>query len=465
MLHNRIPPLFLVLLGHLIGISTGTDQDRPATLPEKPNILFIAIDDLRPELGCYGAEQVKTPHIDRFANRAVVFNRAYCQVPVCGPSRASLLTGVRPTRETCTLWNAEEFAPNVPTLPQWFREAGYHTISNGKIFHDPRDSWRKSWSEPPSLDFLAEHDRFLMPGSVADAQREGKQYPFFEAANVPDTSYVDGRICERTIEDLHRLKAMGKPFFLGCGFIRPHLPFNAPKKYWDLYDRSKIRIATNRFRPVDAPESLKGSTEIQMYATRGRTYNSDHFHKLARHGYYVSVSYVDAQIGRLLNALEVLDLARNTIVVIWGDHGWHLGEHDYWSKHNLMHQALHAPLLLRVPGMETSIRVNAIVEFIDIYPTLCTLAGLRQPSHLDGSSLLPVILDPKTAWKQAAYARYENGHTVISQRFAFTQYHDGLMLFDLQMDPQENINVVSLPEYRQAAVKMIQMLRKDAPSR
>ncbi|MDX1407229.1 MAG: sulfatase [Saprospiraceae bacterium] len=437
--------------------------DRPVTnvnaALDRPNILFIAIDDLRPELGCYGARQVKSPNLDRFASRAVVFNRAYCQVPVCGPSRASLLTGVRPTRENCTMWNAQQLAPDVPTLPEWFRKAGYHTISNGKIFHSPLDSRDKSWSEEPTLDFLEQHDRCLRPELQQEANEQRKVGPFYEAENVPDAGYVDGRICDKTISDLKRLKAMGKPFFLGCGFIRPHLPFFAPKKYWDLYDRNQIRIADNRYRPLNAPEELLGSIEMQRYTMRGHEYNSDDFHRVARHGYYASVSYVDALVGRLLAALEELDLAENTIVIIWGDHGWHLGEHNFWSKHNLLHQAIRAPLMISVPGMQTSVRLDALVEFLDIYPTLCAMARLPAPPHLDGSNLLPLILQPDRKWKDAVYARFRKGSTVITHRYIYTEYDQGRMLYDLEGDPQENVNLLTRLEYQPVATMMHELLR------
>ncbi len=425
---------------------------------KRPNVLFIAIDDLRPELGCYGSTHIQSPNIDTFAKHGIVFERAYCQVPVCGPSRASLLTGIRPDHRTCNNWDADKFAPNAVTLPQAFREAGYHTISNSKIFHGPEQAAKRSWSEPPTghdnhMDFFDPATKEFM---------KGKRGPFFEAADVPDEKYVDGQTCAKSLKDLKRLAKMDKPFFLGIGFIRPHLPFYAPKKYWDMYSREDIAIAENRFKPKNTPDALRGSREVHYYHDRNIEYNSLEFHTTARHGYYACVSYVDALVGKILATLDELKLRDNTIVVIWGDHGWHLGEHNMWAKTNLLHNATRVPLIISAPGFRKEIRTDGIVELVDIYPTLCELAGIKLPEHLDGTSMVPLMNEPKRQWKKAAFTRHGNGRTVTTCDYTYTEYGDNAqrMLYDRKKDPSENENVAEVEAYKET-VKQLSKLLSD----
>ncbi len=317
----------------------------------KPNVLFISIDDLRPELGCYGAKQIKTPHLDKLAADGSVFLNAYSNVATCGASRASLMTSLRPItgkRFTSYKSRADEDAKGIVTLPEYFRQHGYYTISNGKMLHVQDDS-PQAWTEPAwragsNTNREASYHWYNIFHDWVDPSSKdlvvGKKGPFYESADVPDNAYHDGQVCDKTIADLKRLAKMKEPFFLACGFWRPHLPFNAPKKYWDLYDREKIALAENRFRPKNAPKSLRGSTELsgQYSATQGFPKDED-FHRLARHGYYACVSYIDAQVGKILESLVELGLYQNTIVVIWGDHGFHLGEHNFWGKHNTMNHS------------------------------------------------------------------------------------------------------------------------------
>ncbi len=343
---------FLILGLFLLGGLMSRPVSAQETL-KKPNVLFIAIDDLRPELGCYGADHIKSPNIDKLASRGILFNRAYCQAPHCGPSRASLLSGVHTWKHNGTPLSPEKLAPGKLTLPGAFRQAGYYTVGNGKIYHQREDDAKQSWSEPPfSLVNGPKENNHLTFHDKDSANYVGgrkKRGPFFEAPDVPDNTYIDGQTCEKTIKDMRRLAKMDKPFFLACGFVRPHLPFYAPKKYWDLYDRENLALAGNRYTPKNAEKSLTGSEEVHSYHSRGIKYNSTEFHKIARHGYYACVSYADALVGKLLVTLEELGLQDNTIVVIWGDHGWNLGEHDYWGKHNLLHNSNTAtPLALRL---------------------------------------------------------------------------------------------------------------------
>ena len=452
--------------------------------PKKLNVLFIVVDDLRPELGCFGSPQVKSPNIDRLASQGTIFTHAYCQVPVCGSSRASLMTSVLPTpqRFRAADARADHDAPNCKTLPQVFKEAGYVTISNGKVLHVPDDAAERSWSKTPWRPD-AVHEAEADPESlknqpktaaIKDSYRQSYDSEttnklskagrgrIYESPDVPDDAYADGQIAERTIADLRRLKDGGQPFFLACGFFRPHLPFYAPKKYWDLYDRDKIVIADNRSRPLNAPRGLQGSSEYRLYEFGGLTDNSDEFHHLMRHGYFACVSYSDAQVGKVLDELDRLGLSDNTVVVLWGDHGWNLGEHDFWGKHNTMHHAVNAPLIVRLPGKPGGAKSDSLVEFLDVYPTLCELAGLTAPATVQGRSFVPLLQDPRQAFRQSVYTRYGFGDCVTDGHFIYTKYsNDGEMLYDLAKDPKENRNVAADPSYAKALAKMKSLLAKS----
>ena len=381
---------------------------------EKMNVLFLMADDMRPELGCYGVKEVKTPNIDRFAASGLLFQNAYCNIPVSGASRASLLTGVYPhypDRFVNYSAYASKDCPTAIPISRWFTSHGYYTISNGKVFHHLSDH-ANSWSEPPYRKhpdgydvYWAEYNKWELWMNEASARTinpKTMRGPFCEWAEVPDTAYDDGKLALKAIADLKRLKEQGKPFFMACGFWKPHLPFNAPKKYWDLYDREKIPVANNRFRPKDLPNEVKNSTEIYAYA-RTTTADDISFQKEAKHGYYACLSYVDAQIGKVLDALDELGLANNTIVVLLGDHGWHLGEHNFLGKHNLMDRSTHVPLIVRVPGLKKG-KTKSMVEFVDLYPTLCELCHLPIPKNqLDGTSFVPILTNLKAKIKDQVY--------------------------------------------------------------
>jgi len=422
-----------------------------AATPARPNVLFIAVDDLRPALGAYGDPQAKTPHIDRLATQSVVFTRAYCQVPVCGASRASLMTGIlpRPNRFTTHLSRADEDAPGAATLPQVFKEAGYTTLSNGKVFHNSADTRERSWSEGTWSPGQG-HSTSLDPATIAVKSAAGRPR-VYEAPDVPDSAYGDGRLAEKTIADLGRLKAAGQPFFLACGFVRPHLPFYAPKKYWDLYDRAKIELAGHRQRPTDAPPGLKGSAEYRTYAHGEYQDGTDEFHRMMRHGYYASTSYVDKLVGDILAALTRLGLADNTLVVLWGDHGWNLGEHDFWGKHNTLDTAVRVPLIVRVPGRTSGQTSAALVGTYDIFPTLCALANLPVPATVQGRSFAALLAAPQDTFRDSVYTRFGQGDAVVTDRWIYTRYgDDGEMLYDLARDPGETRNLAARPEHRAA---------------
>lgn len=453
--------LTLILLTSLL-LPSLTSLHAADEAKRRPNILFIAIDDLRPELGCYGDTQVKSPNIDKFASQALLFNRAYCQVPVCGASRASLMTSILPTPQRFTVAKTyvDDDTPGAVTLPQVFKQAGYTTLSNGKIFHFGTDTAERSWSEK-AWHAPQGHATNLDPESSATKSKDGRNR-IYESPDVADDAYPDGKTAARTIADLQRLKKDGKPFFLACGFLRPHLPFYAPKKYWDLYQRDGIRIADNRARPEDAPKGLHGSGEYKTYDFGGFKDNTDDFHRMMRHGYFAATSYSDKLVGDVLGELDRLELAQDTIVVIWGDHGWQLGEHNFWGKHNTMDDSVRVPLIIRVPGKAGGLKSNALVGVYDIFPTLCALAGLKVPDSVQGKSFVPLLDDPTQPFRESVFTRFGNGDAVVTPDFIYTTYgSDGEMLYNLIKDPQENHNIAANHGNREMLEKMQSLLKES----
>lgn len=447
---------FLRVLGAGALAASLPDMARGEGAPaeRRPNILMILVDDLRPQLGCYGHSETLSPNIDRFAQSATLFERGYCNVPICMASRVGALTGIRPDPSAQTV--AENKRPELITLPALLRLNGYHCVSNGKVFHHMKDS-AGDWSEPPWRSeeiYHGKHDWagynwygiWQNPESGEHINPKTKRGPFCESAAVPDDAYQDGKLAEKTIADLQRLSKRGRPFFLAAGFWRPHLPFNAPTEYRQQYDPEKIAIADNRYPPKDLPDNCRPSNEILSYAeTEGRLSDPD-FHREARLAYYAATTYVDAQIGKVLDAVDRLGLADDTIVVFFADHGWHLGEHDFWGKHNLLKNALHVPLILRVPGAGAGQRVPALVEWADIFPTVCQLTGVTAPPQVEGKSLVPLLSRPGGAHKEAVFARWGDGRSVKTDRYQYTEWPDGRrMLFDHQEDPEENVNIAGSP--------------------
>ncbi len=438
----------------------------------RPNVLFIAVDDLRPQLGCYGHDKMVSPNIDKLAVSGVAFNRCYCQSPVCGASRASLLSGIRPTRDRHFIWDlhADKQWGAPLSLPKHFRNHGYHTISNGKIYHY-KDDGEGSWSEPawrPKGEWLGRG--YLLEENKAIARRATDRGigPACECADVDDSAYPDGAIADKAVSDLHRLKKMDQPFFLAVGFLKPHLPFNAPKKYWDLYQDSDIALPDNMFRPKDAPDAaIHNWGELRQY--HGIPKAGPLSEEMARtliHGYYACTSYTDAQIGRLLDELDRLGLRDDTIVVLWGDHGWNLGEHTLWCKHCHFKTSLRAPLIVRTPSVKGGRRTDGLTEFVDIYPSLCELAGLPMPEHVEGRSFVRLMKEPQRPWKEAIYSRFYAGESIRTERYCYTEWAraDGnvhaRMLYDEQLDPDENVNISERPENAELVRELSKTLRK-----
>ncbi|HIL72417.1 MAG TPA: DUF229 domain-containing protein, partial [Verrucomicrobia bacterium] len=446
----------------------------------RPNVLFIAVDDLRPQLNCYGKSRMQTPHLDRLAERGVLFERAYCMVPTCGASRASLMTGIRPAEHRFVnylAW-AEKDAPGVTTLNTHFKNHGYTTVSIGKVFHHRNDSLN-GWSEKPWRSSL--NDYQLREFQQRQIKRHREKYPQrkkvrgmpYESADASDDNYRDGANALKAIETLERFSQNNKeePFFMALGFHKPHLPFTAPKKYWDLYDVAEIELPNNYFPPEGAPpEALHSSGELRAYSTIPPTGPVDRKTALNLiHGYYACVSFVDAQIGKVLDSLRRLGLADETLVILWGDHGWQLGEHGMWNKHSCFETSMHAPLMVLPPkadGVLPGSRVSALIEFIDIYPSLCDLAGIPKPDHLEGRSFLSLMKNPDAPWKSFAIGRYKKGDTIRSNHFRFSEYTGpgqaitGSMLYDHRSDSAEIKNVVGKLNY----ARDVEMLKSNLHS-
>jgi arylsulfatase A-like enzyme len=445
----------------------------------KPNVLFLVVDDLRPQLGCYGRRQMLTPHIDALADRGLLFQRAYCQVPVCGATRASLLTGVRPTRErfvTFSAW-ADEDLPGALTLPQHFWQHGYFAHACGKVFHHQEDTAERSWSDEVWHCRQAQGSwrNYVLPENVARDQSDGFRGPPFERADVPDNAYRDGQIADHAVAELERLSRDRRPFFLAVGFLKPHLPFNAPASYWDLYPHDDVPLADNPWRPAGAPdEAIHDWGELRAYfdvPKKGPV--SDEMARNLVHGYYAATSYTDAQVGRVLDQLDRLGLRKDTVVVLWGDHGWQLGEHGLWCKHCNFQTSLNAPLIVSAPDVRGGRQSAVLVEFVDVFPTLCELAGLPVPEHLEGTSFAPLLGDPARPWKRAVFSRYFGGDSVRTDRYLYTEWTDDAgqrtarMLYDHQADPNENVNIAERPDLADTVAGLARLLRagwREAPA-
>ncbi len=439
----------------------------------KPNVLFIAVDDLRPVLGCYGDPIAITPNIDRIAAKGTVFERAYCQEAVCSPSRISLMTGRRP--DTTQVWDLKthfrEALPEVVTLPQHFKNEGYYTRSIGKIYHGSGKPAKDppSWSEEPLHDVTRDPElRYALPENLAG---EGLKRAASEAANVPDSTYVDGVVCEDALKVLGDLAGNEQPFFLAVGFRKPHLPFCAPQKYWDFYDRDQIPVPVSSSHPQDAPEyAVRSWDELQGYTDIEDESNlSQEKVQELRHGYYACVSYIDALVGRLLDRLGALELANETVICLWGDHGFHLGEQGLWTKANNYELSTRVPLIFASPNQKAGgTTCSALVELVDLYPTLADVCGLPAPTGIEGVSFAPLLDNPELSWKSAAFSQYPRakkgnrheghgdimGYAIRTERHRYVEWREwesgnvlARELYDEERDPEEMINQAANPEY------------------
>lgn len=419
------------------------------------NVLFIAADDLNTSLGCYGHPVVQSPNIDRLAATGVRFDRAYCQFPLCCPTRASLLTGLRPDT-TQVLGNNVDFRdhlPNAVTLPQLFKNNGWYSAREGKMFHMnvPGEVTLPKFQDPPSWNHSVSPGgpELATPGEVHTLTPGGTGFGMHWLAAASGDGQSDSNAAERALALLEQHR--GDAFFLGLGFLRPHLPFVAPSKYFDLYPLDKIPLPKNPAGDLDdIPEAHKAVRPMLWKNMK----MDERGIREARRGYYASTSFMDDQVGRVVTGLEKMGLAENTIVVFWGDHGWSLGEHTHWQKMNLMEEVAHVPLIIRAPGRKGNGKVcRSLVEFVDIYPTLAELCGIQPPANLEGQSMTALLDNPARPFKKAAFTQiaYEDivGRSVRTERYRYTRWEThggGEELYDHQADPDEFTNLALKPE-------------------
>ena len=466
---NRLFPILCSLGFILLNPASGQ--------AERPNVLFIAVDDLRVELGCYGSAHVKSPNIDRLASQGTLFERAYCQQTVCNPSRASMLTGMRP--DTLRVWDLpthfRTHKPDAITLPQLFKGSGYHAQCVGKIFHNWRqDEWKgdpASWSVPSVLHYNSHsNDIPQVSGEVPPNLASGEDG--IECRDVPDNAYFDGRVAETAITALREVGQRNQPFFLAIGFWKPHTPFNAPKKYWDLYDRKNVPVPAHIRPPTDVPDIALTSSRYHGGA------DSESLREM-HHGHLAAISYLDAQIGRVLDELDTLGLRKNTIIVFWSDHGLHLGEHGLTRKTTAFELDAHVPLIIATPDHKPGQRTDALVELLDLYPTLTDLCGLQAPPTVAGTALTPLLIDPDGKVKVVALTQTPRpnylrgrmpeimGYSIRSDRFRYTEWRDfttarvqARELYDHDNDPLETTNVAGHPDHNTTVVELAKRLEQ-----
>lgn len=460
---RKLIVLSLVLV--FLSFKTTRENEEKTSISKKKNILFIMVDDLRPELNIYGENKIISPHIDALATSGVVFNRAYSNVPVCGASRASLLTGIRPTSKRFLRYNAsiKKETPNALNLVKHLKNEGYTTISNNKITHLKYDieEWDEEWypSSKKWRNYISKENILL--------ESNGKHGYAYESPDVDDDAYNDGETANKSIQDLKNLKATGKPFFLAVGFVKPHLPFNAPKKYWDLYDFNKIELPKNNQFQANVPNRARHLWgELRYYKDipkKGQV--SNEMAKKLIHGYYASVSYVDAQVGKLIKGLDDLGMRENTTIILVGDHGWSLMEHGLWVKHSNFEVALQVPLIISDSDIQKNKKTNSIAELVDLYPSICDLANISKPDHLEGNSLTNALQNPSKIFKNKAYARYQKGETLIADNFFYTEWQINdktiaKMLYDHNTDPDENRNLAVEDQYKIVMDSLSNILNK-----
>ena len=445
---------------------------------QKYNVLFIAIDDLAAGIGCYGDPIVKTPNIDKLAARAVRFEHAYCQYPLCNPSRASLMTGLRP--DTTRVWDLtyhfRQGLPNVVTIPQMFMTNGYFAGRVGKIYHygvpgdigtsglDDPTSWMKVVN-PRGRD---KDDEMELINYTAD-RHIGSAMAYY-VDNGKDEEHTDGKVAAETIKMLEEHK--DGLFFIACGFYRPHTPWIAPQKYFDMYPMDQIHL------PYNPPDDRDHIPKAALLSTI--TPNFGVSEKEAREclrAYHAATSFMDAQAGKVLDALDRLGLTEKTIIVLWSDHGYHLGEHGLWMKQSLFEESARVPFMIRAPGMKGNGKPSPrLVEYVDIYPTLADLAGLTPPKNLEGVSLKPLLQDPTMKWDRPAFTQVYrsgtnllfSGHSVRTEQWRYIEWADGakgMQLYDQNADPREFKNLAADPKYADVVTEMKTLIKKNWPTK
>ena len=461
------------------------------TPPAKPNVLLICVDDLKPVLGCYGDKVVQTPNIDRLASRSMRFDAAYCNQAVCSPSRNALLTGLRP--QTLGIYdlgtNFRQGRQNAVTMPQWFKANGYSAQGMGKIFHvghgntNDEASWSVPYFRGKVVDYaLPENKRELSREEAMFDNKSPANLPrgaALENADVPDDTYSDGKVAAEAIRRLEAAaKNPGEPVFLAVGFLKPHLPFCAPRKYWDLYKTDQFQLPAVRRAPEGAPAYAPTAFgELRNYKDvpdKGEI--PEDLQRKLIHGYHAAISYMDAQVGKVLDALDASPLKDNTVIVLWGDHGWHLGDHGMWSKHTNYEQATRIPLLVKAAGQTKGGASGAMVETVDIYPTLCELAGLKTPEKLDGISFAPLVTG-KSAQGERDHVTHvfprgnRLGRAIRTPTHRFVEWKTigapadtaEVELYDYAADPLERKNLAR--EQPETVARMRELLAKQPEAR
>ena len=471
MLRFNFPPILLTALSAIIFHGT-------AACAKSPNVLLICVDDLKPLMGCYGDPHAKTPNLDRLAKRAVVMEAAYCNQAVCAPSRNALMTGLRP--QTLGIYdlgtNFRKSRPDAVTMSQHFHKQGYHTEALGKIFHVGHGNGEDaaSWNVPHFSPWKA--GMYHAPENRSTRQIKNAKGPAFEIADVPDDAYPDGFLATEAIRRLaDAMERPETPFFIGLGFAKPHLPFCAPKKYWDLHDPAKLPLAPVTEPPTGAPQyAPQFGGELRSYdGIPGKGSLPQDLQRQLIRGYYAATSYMDAQLGRVLDKLDELKLTENTIIVLWGDHGWHLGDHGMWCKHTNYEQAARIPLLIAAPGIAPA-RTSALVETVDIYPTLSELAGLTMPTGLDGVSIAKVLRNPQQEVRESIIHVYPRnkllGRAIRTARHRMVEWKAPgaaattaeYELYDYEKDPLETKNLAAAQPEILASLKAILATHPEA---
>jgi iduronate 2-sulfatase len=454
MIKNVVPLILLITICFVLN---------PLDAAAAPNVLLLCIDDLRPELACYGKGYIQSPNIDKLAEQGRLFKRHYVQAPTCGASRYTLLTGrYGPPSNGAMFARArklEEAAGSVPpSMPAWFRYHGYTTVSVGKVSHHPGGRGGPDWDDQDVLEMPNSWDRHLLPAGawlhprgvmhgLANGQirAKAKEMDVFQSTEGPDTIYPDGLITDEALSQLDQLAGSGgdKPFFLAVGIIRPHLPFGAPAKYFEPYREAQLPAIAHPTKP-EGKTTWHRSGEFMKYNRWGRNPNTDaEFAIDVRKHYAACVTYADAQVGKLIDRLATLGLRDNTIIVLWGDHGWHLGEHAIWGKHALFEESLHSPLIICCPNMtEPGKATTSVVETMDIFPTLSDLAGLPEPAFAQGVSLRPILADPEILGHPAI--SYAGARTIRTESHRLIAHKNGhIELYDHTSDEKETRNVAA----------------------
>jgi len=460
---NLIYKVSIFLLGIVSLPQTIISQEQT----KKQNILFISIDDFRPKISSYGETKMITPNIDKLASEGLQFNNAYTNIAVCGASRASLMTGIRPSLNRFNDFStrAQVDTPQAISLNQLFMDNGYETISYGKIYHHS-DDFQQHWSEKDKGQIQSD---FQDPKSIervnnAEKGEYGNKNLTYEYPDVDDYAYNDGKITQNAIHKLKVLKEDDQPFFMAVGYVSPHLPFIQPKKYWDMYDHDSIQLADNSYQPENSPfiaiEAQHNSAELRKnyldIPAQGKL--DDDLARNLIHGYYASVSYMDALIGELIKELDDLGLRDNTTIILWSDHGYFLGEHGFWCKHSTFHEAVKIPFIMSSPGYAKNQITDSFTELVDVYPTLCELANITPPTYIHGKSLTPVLKNPSIQLKDEIYTRYKQGEAVIDANYSYTEFYRGKtyvgnMMYDMKTDLKQNIDISKTP----ANAKLVKM--------